>query len=234
MLGKARSKRSMTTATFAGALVFATLLGAGVGAADPAKPDAKAASKTGAKAPPAKTFTVTVKTKLHEIFRVTFDQPKLSAIDPLPSDGREIRDISEGTEIKWKAEPLFLARSRVMHCKGNLKVDGAHNTIELIASMCDKHEIQHLRTEVENTQTGISVEVKFRSGEYSSNPHATVGHPVSFDYLPDLDGKAKLTVTAICSDANGGAAKGSDSHEYDTAHAVARIYVREKCKLSLE
>jgi hypothetical protein len=224
----------MTTTTFAGALVFATALGIGVVAADQNKPDAKAASKTGSKAAPAKTFTVTVKTRLYESFKVTFDQPKLPTIDPLPSDGRDIRDISEGTEIKWKAEPLFPARSRVMHCKGSLKVDSTHNTIELTAGMCDKHEIQHLHTEVENTQTGIAVEVKFRSGEYSDNPHATIGHPAGFDYLPDLDGKAKLNVTAICSDANGGSAKGSDSHVYETTHPVAKIYVREKCKLSLE
>jgi hypothetical protein len=239
MLASLRNKRLMTTATFAGAFVFATVLATGLTAADQKKPDPKAASKTDSKATTQsdakKKVTVTVKTQLHEIFKVTFPgQSTLEPIDLLTSAGHDINNVAEGTEVKWKAEPIYLARSEVWHCGGTLKVDSTHRTIEPSAANCDKHEIQHFETAVETLQKGIQVEVKFRSLNYSDNPSATINHPARFGYLPDLDGKAKLSVTAFCSDVNGGPVTGADSHDYETAHPVPTIYVIEGCKLSLE
>jgi hypothetical protein len=119
--------RMRPAASSAGIVVIATIIGAGVAAADPKVTEVKLQNKSGV------TLEVTI----------TDGDATLKKKGPIQSvagnDARSIGTVPDGTTLKWVATPKRDDdKNRFTGCKGDKKVSGSTDTIVIEEKNCSK------------------------------------------------------------------------------------------------
>jgi hypothetical protein len=122
----------MKAAASAGTIIIATMIGAGVCAAD--TPKAKTADKV---------TEVSLQNALKVTVEVTFTGDEaLKKISPWQSSGdgtRVIGKFPDGTNIKWQAKPKNdQDKNQFTSCKGEKKISGSSATIVMSLDSCSK------------------------------------------------------------------------------------------------
>jgi hypothetical protein len=126
MFGTIRMMRAKTAATAAATAIVATMIGAGVAAADPKSTEVKLQSK----------LPVTVE--------VTFSGDKaLQKVSPWQAAGDDkaypVARVPEGTSVKWEAKPKNdQDKNRFTSCRGQKSASGSSVTIVISEDSCTK------------------------------------------------------------------------------------------------
>lgn len=237
MFATLQIRRMISATTFAGALVAATLAGAGLAAADTKKPDPKTTAKPGPKLVAVNVHD-SLKGTVNVTFTVNVPVPGLPKSKTLERFGQiETRDLDkwpEGTLLKWEAVPVSPEWSPYVRCRGSYMVDSLKPTIRLTAEGCESHEVRKSNVALENTsgKDDIVVRLTIYQGLDTENVQVYADQGGVFAASPNEEGKYKFAVNASCSTRYDTRLIGSDSVTY--TKPVSRIKFAKDCKQSSE